>query len=86
MVTTKIISDGLSSLGIRSGDKVLVHSSLRKFGYVVGGPKSVTRALLKTGGPDGTVLMPTLTGTPDDGPQHRELGTLYVDAIKPKLI
>lgn len=68
MVTTKIISDGLRSLGVRRGDRVLLHSSLSKFGYVDGGAKSVIRALLDTVGPLGTLLVPTLTATPKDGP------------------
>ncbi len=69
-VDAKIIHDGLRNLGVQSGDRVLVHSSLSKFGYVEGGPETVILALLHTVGPEGTVLVPTLTGTRRDGPKH----------------
>ncbi len=49
---------------------MLVHSSLSKFGHVEGGAPTVIRALLSAVGPEGTVLVPTLTGTQKDGPKH----------------
>lgn len=70
MVNTKIIAEGLRALGVRAGDRVLVHSSLSKFGHVEGGAPTVIRALLSAVGPEGTVLVPTLTGTQKDGPKH----------------
>ena len=66
---TQTITEGLRSLGVRNGDKVLVHASLSKFGYIVGGAKDVVRALLDAVGPAGTVLVPTLTGSAKDGPR-----------------
>ncbi len=69
-VNTPMIAEGLRNLGIRSGDRVLVHSSLSKFGYVEGGAGTVILALLHTVGPEGTVLVPTLTATRRDGPRH----------------
>lgn len=55
------IRAGLHELGVVSGDLLLVHSSLRSFGYVKGGADAVIDALLETVGDSGTVLVPTLT-------------------------
>ncbi len=57
------IRAGLHDLGVMSGDLLLVHSSLRSFGYVEGGADTVIDALLETVGDSGTVLVPTLTFT-----------------------
>lgn len=47
--------------GIETGDLLLVHSSMGSIGYVQGGAKSVIAALLKLLGPEGTLVMPTMT-------------------------
>jgi len=70
MVNMQIIVESLRDLGIRPGDRVLVHSALSKFGHVEGGAGTVILGLLDTVGPEGTVLMPTLTATRGDGPRH----------------
>lgn len=55
---------------MKSGMDVLVHSSLSSIGYVEGGAESVIDALLEICGTDrGTVIVPTLTGTAQDGPE-----------------
>jgi aminoglycoside 3-N-acetyltransferase len=56
------------TLGIQSGDLLLVHSSLSTLGWVEGGAETVIRALLETLGPEGTLAVPTLTGSEQDGP------------------
>jgi aminoglycoside N3'-acetyltransferase len=48
-------------LGLGDGDLVLVHSSLRKLGRVVGGADAVIDSLLEAVGPNGTVAMPAHT-------------------------
>jgi aminoglycoside 3-N-acetyltransferase len=55
----------LATLGIASGDTVLVHSSFDAFGGFKGKPSDVIAALMDAVGPAGTLLMPTLpfTGT-----------------------
>lgn len=55
------ILHGLRTLGLESGDTVLVHSSLKSFGRVEGGAETVIAALLEAVGPRGCVAMPTLT-------------------------
>ena len=51
------------AIGIKSGDVLLVHSSLKSIGYVVGGAETVIKALLKVLGDNGTLVMPTFTGS-----------------------
>jgi aminoglycoside 3-N-acetyltransferase len=62
-VTQQDITSGLRALGMKPGDSVLAHSSLSSLGYVEGGADAVIDALLETVGPEGTVLVPTLTGS-----------------------
>lgn len=69
-VTGNNIVTGLSNLGLTPGSRVLVHSSLSSFGHVGGGADAVIDALLEVVGPAGTVLVPTLTGTESDSPEH----------------
>jgi aminoglycoside 3-N-acetyltransferase len=51
----------LTALGLRPGDVVLVHSSMRSIGFVVGGAQAVVQALLDTVGAAGTIVVPTHT-------------------------
>lgn len=61
-VSKKDLLDGLKELGVRTGCKVLVHSSLSSFGYVEGGADTVIDVLIDSVGSEGTVFVPTLTG------------------------
>lgn len=55
------ILTGLQSLGIRPGATLLVHSSLSSFGLVEGGADAVIQALADAVGPEGNLVMPTLS-------------------------
>ena len=55
------IAVGLGGVGLRAGQVVLVHSALRTFGRVEGGPEAVVDALLSVLGPRGTLVAPTFT-------------------------
>ena len=61
----------LRALGLQSGDAVMVHSSYKSLGGVVGGPSTVVEALLEVLGPQGTLVVPTFThsGTTHFDPQ-----------------
>jgi aminoglycoside 3-N-acetyltransferase len=48
----------LSGLGLRAGMTVMVHASLGRVGWTVGGPVTVIRALLAALGSGGTLVMP----------------------------
>lgn len=61
LVTTEALAQGLAELGLGRGDCVLVHCSLRSFGYVVGGVQSLYLALRRTLGTGGTLVVPSFT-------------------------
>jgi aminoglycoside 3-N-acetyltransferase len=52
--------------GLKPGDTVLIHSSLKSFGYVEGGADTVIRSLMDTIGEEGTLIVPALTGRRED--------------------
>jgi aminoglycoside 3-N-acetyltransferase len=60
--TVASLTDDLRALGLTPGVVVLVHSSLSRLGYVVGGAPAVVRALLTAVGPRGTIVMPAFSG------------------------
>ena len=61
MIVTKTdIIKGLKEIGLEETDTIMVHSSLSKFGWVVGGPQAVVEALLETV-PKGTIFMSSQT-------------------------
>ena len=64
-ITQTDLVRGLQGLGLNTGDLVLVHSSLKAFGHVVGGADAVIDALLEALGPAGTLLMPSHTDVPE---------------------
>lgn len=49
----------LRKVGLEQGDTVMVHTSLRRMGYVCGGAQTVIEALIEVVGDTGTILMPT---------------------------
>ncbi|MDA8019859.1 MAG: AAC(3) family N-acetyltransferase [Thermoanaerobaculia bacterium] len=51
----------LGALGIERGSTLMVHSSLRSIGWVVGGQQTVVRSLLDAVGDHGTLVMPAAT-------------------------
>src|SRR5947209_4832214 len=55
------IVSGLRKLGLRGGEIVTMHSSLSSFGWVDGGPETVIAAVREVLGPEGTILVPTMT-------------------------
>jgi aminoglycoside 3-N-acetyltransferase len=58
-VTREEIAAGLRRLGLEAGAGVMVHSSLKSFGHVDGGPREVIHALMEVLTPQGTLLMPS---------------------------
>jgi aminoglycoside 3-N-acetyltransferase len=62
--TAGTLASQLRALGLAAGDVVMLHSSMRSLGYVVGGPQAVVRALLDVLGDGGTLVVPT--HTPDN--------------------
>ncbi len=56
----KIVGD-LHALGIKKGDAVFTHSSMRSMGAVEGGCDTVIRGMKETVSEDGTLLFPAFT-------------------------
>lgn len=57
IVTQSLLVRDLRSLGIKGGDTVELHASVKAIGHVVGGPTMVLRSLFDVLGPNGTVMM-----------------------------
>lgn len=53
------IVNGLCEIGVKFGDILLVHGSLKSLGQVEGGADTLIDALLETLGADGTLMMPS---------------------------
>lgn len=62
--TAESLAAEFRALGIVAGDVLLVHSSYRSLGFVVGGPQAVVQALADVVGPAGTIVVPA--HTPDN--------------------
>lgn len=60
---TSLVAD-LSAIGVRAGDTLMVHSSLRAVGDVIGGANAILQALLNALTLDGTLMM--MVGWEDD--------------------
>ncbi len=61
--TVQTLSADLQLLGVKDGGVLLVHSSLKSIGWVVGGARTVIQALLDVLGPKGTLVMPAHSGS-----------------------
>ncbi|MFQ3562101.1 AAC(3) family N-acetyltransferase, partial [Streptomyces gramineus] len=66
LVTRGTLVEDLRRLGVRTGETLLAHTSLRSLGRVNGGAVAVVESLLETLGPDGTLVVPTQTGDLSD--------------------
>lgn len=64
--TRASIADDLTALGLRAGDTVIAHASLKTLGWVPGGRVAVVQALLDVLGPDGTLAVTTQTADNSD--------------------
>lgn len=57
------IGAGLHALGIKEGDTLLMHTSIKSFGYIEGGVETLIDALRLAVGETGNLMAPTLTGS-----------------------
>lgn len=64
--TVSSLVEDLRSIGMVEEMTVMVHSSLSKLGFVVGGAQAVVTALMEVIGPGGTLMMPTHSGALSD--------------------
>ena len=59
VLTRDRLAADLRRLGVQTGDLLMIHSSLRSLGFVVGGAAAVVDALLDVLGPTGTLVGPS---------------------------
>ena len=64
MSSFDILVKDLQNLGLKKGDTVVVHSSLKSMGNVEGGADTVIDALIEVVGEEGTVMFPALSFYP----------------------
>ncbi|MCX7625397.1 MAG: AAC(3) family N-acetyltransferase [Candidatus Sumerlaeaceae bacterium] len=60
-LTRESLAEEFTRAGLRSGDSVILHSSLKSLGAVEGGAEAVVQALLDVIGETGHLLVPTFT-------------------------
>ncbi len=65
-IATREVADQLRRLGVKRGGVLVVHTSFRAVRPVEGGPAGLIAALCESLGPDGTLVMPSWTGTDDE--------------------
>ncbi len=68
-LTVESLAEQFAACGMAAGQTVVVHSSMSKLGYVVGGAQAVILALVQVLTPEGTLVMPTHTSENTD-PGH----------------
>ncbi len=67
LLTTRTLIADFERIGLRAGQTVLMHSSMKAInGFVVGGPQAVIEALLHVLTSDGTLVMPAFSGDNTD--------------------
>lgn len=64
--TVRTLMADLGELGVVHRSLIIVHSSLSRLGWVVGGAQAVVEALLGVVGPAGTIVMPSQSGSISD--------------------
>lgn len=74
------LAGALSALGVRPGDALLVHASLRSVGPGAGGPGAVLAALRRAVGREGTVVVPSFTPENSDTSPHYRARVRGLDA------
>jgi len=55
--SVETLKQQLHTLGIKAGDSIMVHSSIKSMGWIAGGAKAVVDALIETITPEGTIIM-----------------------------
>ncbi|MGI8313985.1 aminoglycoside N(3)-acetyltransferase [Halobacillus mangrovi] len=64
--TVESLKQDLSNLGIKEGDLILVHASMKAIGWTSGGPQAVIQSLMDTITTEGTLVFQTHSPTLSD--------------------
>ena len=59
--TKEDLTRDLKKCGVSKGQAIIVHSSLKSIGFIVGGAETLIRALIEIVGEEGTLIMPSQT-------------------------
>ncbi len=59
ILSRQVLAEAFAAMGLRAGESVIVHSSLRSLGEVEGGADAVLDALLDVISPSGNLMLPT---------------------------
>ena len=59
IVLKQDVKDALEKVGVKYGQSIMVHTSLKSLGFVCGGAQIIIEALLEGVGEEGTIMMPT---------------------------
>ena len=57
IITKSRLVEDLQDLGVRPGQVLMLHASVKSIGWIVGGPRMVLEAILETLTPTGTLMM-----------------------------
>lgn len=81
------LAEDLRRLGVEAGTTLMVHSSLRAVGWVLGGPPTVVQALLDVLGPTGTLVMPAASPRSGDPASwsNPEIPAEWLDEVREHL-
>jgi aminoglycoside 3-N-acetyltransferase len=60
-LTIDSLTESFRACGVQLGQTIIVHTSLRSLGWVIGGAQAYIQALLQAVGESGAVIMPTQT-------------------------
>lgn len=61
VLTKEALIKGIKKAGIKKGDTLFIHSSLKGLGYIEGGPQTIIDAFKSVIGNDGTLIFPVFT-------------------------
>jgi aminoglycoside 3-N-acetyltransferase len=61
IVTRKMLTEAFRKIGIKKGDNLAIHSSLKSIGFIEGGAETVIKAIEEVITESGTLIMPTHT-------------------------
>lgn len=61
VITAERLAEDMRKLGLKPGDTVYAHTSLKRVGWLENGPDTLTEAFMKALGADGTLAVPTHT-------------------------
>jgi aminoglycoside 3-N-acetyltransferase len=85
--TITTIKRDFEALGVKPGANIIMHISLSKIGWIVGGQVAVIKALMEVLTSEGTLVMPTFTGDNSDPSywEHPSVPNKWWDTIKKEM-